>query len=133
MKSIAFFTFTIEKYIMSLVEKAINIKIEKHGFKLYSFNSDELIYEDMNRIILIASLLLIAIVVAVLLLRDNSTIEQNYHIEDTKTITKVVIDDKDGNHLELLKKEDSVWSVNGSPANQKVIDMLLTTLKDMRI
>ncbi len=86
-----------------------------------------------NRIILIASLLLIAIVVAVLLLRDNSTIEQNYHIEDTKTITKVIIDDKDGNHLELLKKEDSVWSVNGSPANQKVIDMLLTTLKDMRI
>lgn len=37
---------TIEKYIMSLVEKAINIKMEKHGFKLYSFNSDELIYEE---------------------------------------------------------------------------------------
>ena len=86
-----------------------------------------------NRIILFSSLLLIAVVVVVLLIKDNSTIEQNYHFEDTSSITKVFIDDKDGNHLEIVKKEDSVWSVNGSPANQKVVDMLLSTLKDMRI
>lgn len=86
-----------------------------------------------NTIILLTSLLLIAVVVFVLLIKDNSTIEQNYHIEDTETITKVIIDDKDGNHLEILKIEDSVWSVNNSPANLKVVDMLLTTLKSMRI
>lgn len=86
-----------------------------------------------NRIILIVSFLLIVGVVAILLLKDNSTIEQNYHISDTKTITKVIIDDKDGNHLEILKVEDSVWKVNNSPANMKVVDMLLSTLKDMRI
>lgn len=86
-----------------------------------------------NRLILLASLLLIAVVVVVLLIKDNSTLEQDYHIEDTETITKVIIDDKDGNHLEILKQDDSVWSVNGSPANFKVVDMLLTTLKDMRI
>lgn len=86
-----------------------------------------------NRIILLASLLLIAVVVVVLLLRDNSTLEQNYHIDDVNTITKVIIDDKDGNHLDLIKESDSVWKANNSPANIKVVDMLLTTLKDMRI
>lgn len=37
---------TIEKHLMSLVEDAIRIKMENHGYKLYSFNSDELIYEE---------------------------------------------------------------------------------------
>lgn len=37
---------TIEKHLMSLVEDSINIKMKNHGFKLYSFNSDELIYEE---------------------------------------------------------------------------------------
>lgn len=86
-----------------------------------------------NRIILFSTLLLIVVVVAVLLLRDNSTIEQNYHIEESKSITKVIIDDKDGNHLELIKETDSIWKANNSPANMKVVDMLLSTLKDMRI
>ena len=86
-----------------------------------------------NRIILFSTLLLIVAVVAVLLLRDNSTIEQNYHIEEPKSITKVIIDDKDGNHLELIKETDSIWKANNSPANMKVVDMLLSTLKDMRI
>ncbi|MEE1227231.1 MAG: DUF4340 domain-containing protein [Bacteroidales bacterium] len=86
-----------------------------------------------NRIILFSTLLLIVVVVVVLLLRDNSTIEQNYHIEEPKSITKVIIDDKDGNHLELIKETDSIWKANNSPANMKVVDMLLSTLKDMRI
>lgn len=86
-----------------------------------------------NNLILIISIVLIGVIVGVLLLKDNSTLEQNYHIEDSKSITKVIIDDKDGNHLELIKNESEVWSVNGSPANPKVVDMLLTTLKDMRI
>ena len=86
-----------------------------------------------NRIILFSTLLLIVVVVAVLLFRDNSTIEQNYHIEEPKSITKVIIDDKDGNHLELIKETDSIWKANNSPANMKVVDMLLSTLKDMRI
>ena len=86
-----------------------------------------------NRIILFSTLLLIVVVVVVLLLRDNSTIEQNYHIDEPKSITKVIIDDKDGNHLELIKETDSIWKANNSPANMKVVDMLLSTLKDMRI
>lgn len=86
-----------------------------------------------NRIILFSTLLLIAVVVVVLLLKDNSTIEQNYHINEPQNITKVIIDDKDGNHLELIKETDSIWKANNSPANMKVVDMLLSTLKDMRI
>lgn len=86
-----------------------------------------------NKIILLTSLALIALVVVALLMRNNSTLEQNYHIDDPQTITKVVIDDKDGNHLELVKQNDSLWQANNSPANMKVVDMLLSTLKDMRI
>jgi hypothetical protein len=86
-----------------------------------------------NKIILVTSLALIALVVVALLMRNNSTLEQNYHIDDPQTITKVVIDDKDGNHLELVKQNDSLWQANNSPANMKVVDMLLSTLKDMRI
>lgn len=86
-----------------------------------------------NKIILLTSLALIALVVVALLMRNNSTLEQNYHIEDPQTITKVIIDDKDGNHLELVKQTDSLWQANNSPANMKVVDMLLSTLKDMRI
>lgn len=37
---------TIEKHLMSLVEDAIKNKMSNHGFKLYSFNSDELVYEE---------------------------------------------------------------------------------------
>lgn len=86
-----------------------------------------------NKIILLTSLALIVLVVVALLMRNNSTLEQNYHIDDPQTITKVVIDDKDGNHLELVKQNDSLWQANNSPANMKVVDMLLSTLKDMRI
>jgi hypothetical protein len=86
-----------------------------------------------NKIILLTSLALIALVVVALLMRNNSTLEQNYHIDDPQTITNVVIDDKDGNHLELVKQNDSLWQANNSPANMKVVDMLLSTLKDMRI
>lgn len=86
-----------------------------------------------NKIILLTSIALIALVVVALLMRNNSTLEQNYHIDDPQTITKVVIDDKDGNHLELVKQNDSLWQANNSPANMKVVDMLLSTLKDMRI
>ena len=54
-------------------------------------------------------------------------------MKEPKSITKVIIDDKDGNHLELIKETDSIWKANNSPANMKVVDMLLSTLKDMRI
>lgn len=37
---------TIEKHLMSLIEDAIKNKMSNHGFKLYSFNSDELVYEE---------------------------------------------------------------------------------------
>ena len=39
---------TIEKHLMSLVEDAIKNKMKNYGFELYSFNSDELIYEEVD-------------------------------------------------------------------------------------
>jgi hypothetical protein len=67
-----------------------------------------------NKIILLTSLALIALVVVALLMRNNSTLEQNYHIDDPQTITKVVIDDKDGNHLELVKQNVTNNKIGGT-------------------
>ncbi len=89
--------------------------------------------KQKNLIIILAVCLMAVAVVAVLVLKDNSTIEQNYNIKDVNSITKVIIDDKDERTLKLEKTSDSTWSVNGYGANMKMIESLLSTLKDMRI
>ena len=87
-----------------------------------------------RNIVILSVVLLMAIVIAVvLLLQDDSTIEQNYNIKDTKTITKIIIDDKDERTLKLEKINDSTWQVNGRAANMKMIESLLSTFKDMRV
>lgn len=76
-----------------------------------------------RNIVILSVVLLMAIVIAVvLLLQDDSTIEQNYNIKDTKTITKIIIDDKDERTLKLEKINDSTWQVNGRAANMKMIE-----------
>ena len=39
---------TIEKYLVSKIEEGIRNKMTNYGFKLYSLNSDELIYEEVD-------------------------------------------------------------------------------------
>lgn len=89
--------------------------------------------KQRNWLIAVCVLVMAGIVAVILLTRDNSTIEQNYHIKNVKTITKVIIDDKDERTLTLEKKDDSTWFVNGHAANNKMISSLLSTLKEMRI
>ena len=70
--------------------------------------------------------------------RQTSTFEQDYHIEDTSTITKIFIADKQDNQV-LLQRADSYagdtsWTVDGLyPASQPMVDLLLGTLHEMRI
>lgn len=89
--------------------------------------------KQRNIIILVAVAVMAIVIAVVLLTKDNSTIEQNYNIKDVKSITKVIIEDKDDRTLTLEKKSDSLWTVNGRAANDKMIQSLLSTFKDMRI
>ena len=86
-----------------------------------------------NLIYIAVAVVMIVVVVVVVMSRDGSTIEQNYNIKDTNTITKVIIDDKDERTLTLEKQNDSTWTVNGRAANYKIVESLLSTLKDMRV
>ena len=86
-----------------------------------------------NLIYIAVAVVMIVVVVVVVMSRDGSTIEQNYNIKDTNTITKVIIDDKDERTLTLEKQSDSTWTVNGRAANYKIVESLLSTLKDMRV
>lgn len=92
-----------------------------------------------NLIILLAVILigLIAFFIAKGGSRD-ATFDQDFHIEDINSITKVFLADKQDNNVLLQRVADSthdtMWTVNGSfPANQHMVDLLLETLHDMRI
>ena len=74
--------------------------------------------KQRNWLIAACVLVMAGIVAFILLTRENSTIEQNYHIKNVKTITKVIIDDKDERTLTLEKKNDSTWLVNGYAATK---------------
>ena len=68
----------------------------------------------------------------------TSTFSQDYHIEDIDAVTKIFIADKQDNHVLLERVADSTrdtqWTVDGQyPANQPMVDLILSTLHDMRI
>ncbi len=92
-----------------------------------------------NWIIIIA--VVVIGVVALLIARSGSktsTFPQDYHIEDIDAVTKIFIADKQDNHVLLERVADSIrdtqWTVDGLyPASQPMVDLLLSTLHDMRI
>lgn len=67
-------------------------------------------------------------------LLSRPTFKQDYHIEDTASITRIFLADKETGEVTLARQGDSTWSVDGQyPASQPMIDLLLATLHDMRI
>lgn len=80
----------------------------------------------------------LAALVIFLVGRRSSTFEQNFHVKDTSTITKIFIADNRDHHVVLVHDlnnvSDSAWTVDGKYyASQPLIDMLLETLNGMRI
>lgn len=68
----------------------------------------------------------------------NATFDQDFHIEDVASITKIFIADKQDHHVTLQRIADTTseeqWIVDGAyPANQPFVETLLSTLHDMRI
>ncbi len=89
-----------------------------------------------RNLILIAAALLIALAAVIVALRGSkkATFEQNYHIEDIDSVTRIFLADKQDNQVLLSRVGDSTWIVdNQYPANQPLIDLLLETLNTMRI
>lgn len=89
-----------------------------------------------RNIIIIAAVAVLAVVAIVVALTGSrkSTFEQDYHIEDISTITRIYLADKQDNAVLLTRVSDSLWLVDNTyEANQPVVDMLLETLHDMRI
>ena len=89
-----------------------------------------------RNLILTAAAVLIAVVAIIVATTQSrsATFDQDYHIADTSTITRIFIADKQDHHVTLQREADSSWVVDGQyAANQPLVDLLLETLRDMRI
>lgn len=89
-----------------------------------------------RNIILIAAAVLVAVAALVIALRGSrkATFNQDYHVEDIASVTRIFLADKQDNEVLLSRTDDSAWVVNGTyAANQPLVDLLLETLNTMRI
>ncbi|MFA6199732.1 MAG: DUF4340 domain-containing protein [Bacteroidales bacterium] len=87
-----------------------------------------------NYIIIGVIVFLCLITVIVLSTQKNSSLRQNFNIEDTAKLTRLVLEDRDGNKTELKKTNDSTWIVNNDfQAAPMMVKTLVETLRDMRV
>ena len=89
-----------------------------------------------RNIILIAAAVLVAAAALIIALRGSrkATFNQDYHVEDIASVTRIFMADKQDNEVLLSRNADSSWVVNGTyAANQPLVDLLLETLNTMRI
>ena len=89
-----------------------------------------------NRIIWIIVIALIVIAIAVVTGNHYSTLkkrESDFSVKDTASVTKIFIADKQMNQVTLQRTQNG-WILNGKyKANQQLVDMLLGTMKKMRV
>lgn len=84
-------------------------------------------------LIIVAAVVVVAAALTAWLL-SRPTFEQDFHIEDTASITRIFLADKETGEVTLERQGDSTWSVDGKHlASQPMVDLLLETLHDMRI
>lgn len=89
-----------------------------------------------KNIIIIAAVAAVCIVALIVALHGSrkATFKQNYHIEDTASITRLFLADKQEGEVLLTRVGDSTWLVDEKyPANQPMVDLFLETLHSMRI
>lgn len=85
-------------------------------------------------LIVVAALIVAGAAIIAALGSRKSTFNQDYHIKDTSTITKIFMADKQEQQVLLTRVSDSAWTVDGQyPASQPMVDLLLETLNTMRI
>lgn len=84
-------------------------------------------------LIIVAAVVVVAAALTAWLL-SRPTFKQDFHIEDTSSITRIFLADKESTEVTLVRQGDSSWTVDGKyPASQPMVDLLLETLHDMRV
>ena len=90
-------------------------------------------------LIIIAVVVIIGLVALLVALHGSrtATFKQDYHIEDINTVTQLFLANKQDQHVTVTRSVtdgDTSWTVDGLyPASQPMVDLVLSTLHDMRI
>ena len=91
-----------------------------------------------KRILIIILIVLLAIIAGWLIFgRSNTTFDKDegkFAVEDTASISRILLADKRNHSVILERRVDGHWTVNGEyPASKPVIDMFLQTIKNIRV
>lgn len=90
-----------------------------------------------NRIILIVLLILVIVAAGLFFSNSYSTLsrkDSNFSVDDTATITKLFIADKNNNEVTLSRTAEGEWLVDGRYAAQQAkINSFLKTLSDLEV
>lgn len=90
-----------------------------------------------NRVILLITLVLIIIAGILYISTSNTTLRKkvsDFSIQDTASVVKIFLADKNNNEVTLSRNEDGSWLVNGKYTAQSAkISSFLKTLKDLEV
>lgn len=87
-----------------------------------------------NKYIAIATLILAALAVFLVLKSSNSTIKADFAVEDQASITKIFMSDKLNNKVTLKRVDETKWLVNDKyQARADGIDILMETVTQLRV
>jgi hypothetical protein len=90
-----------------------------------------------NRLVIISVILLAIVALVLILTRSNSTIRKqagDFAIDDTATVTRIFMSDKNNTTLTLQRESPSKWLVNGKYAGSLPnITMLLQTMLHLEV
>jgi hypothetical protein len=90
-----------------------------------------------NRITLIIVLILILVAAGLIITNSYTTLhkeESDFSIQDTSTVAKIFLADKNNNEVILERSASGGWTVDGKyPAQQAKISSFLKTLEDLEV
>ena len=90
-----------------------------------------------NRIAILVTLILFITAGTLWLTNSYSTLKRNasdFSVQDTASITKIFLADKNNNQVLLERNADGIWQVDGKYlAQQQKVQSFLKTLKDIRV
>jgi len=90
-----------------------------------------------NRIIILIVIVLALMAVILILTQSNKTFRgalSDFAVQDTATVTKIFLADKNNNTVTLTRESDGQWVVNNKyPASRHNIDMLLQTMHTLAV
>lgn len=92
---------------------------------------------NKNKSILIVTLVLLAIAAYFIITRKSGTILQelkDFAVQDTSSITKIFMADRQGNSVTLTKQKPGLWKLNEKySARNDAMNLLLYTIKNIEV